>query len=172
MKILSILTLLVCTIMVSTVVGDFHGFLAKHKKSYSASETKKRETIYAKNIAKIKKKNQEAAKRKHNLVFAENRFADMSTEEIRAKYMGLILLPGVEGRRMATTKKTTTTKTTTTKTTTKKTTTTKTTKTTTKKTTTTTTKTTTTTTTTTTASTPSQFFGNFLKIKIKLIIIV
>lgn len=143
MQTISFLTLLLCSVMVAIVSGDFQAFMSQHKKAYSAADKKKREAIYNKNLEKIKLKNQFAKDNNIKVVFGAGKFADLELEEFRKTYMGLRLHSQAAAKAKATTKKTTTTKTTTKKTTTTKTTTTKTTKTTTAKTTTTTAKTTT-----------------------------
>jgi len=67
---------------------DFQNFILKYKKHYTSDEFQRRLNIFRENKAEIARLNHQSFEKNLTTKFGINKFADLSKEEFKAKYMG------------------------------------------------------------------------------------
>lgn len=89
-KLLVLLGMLVCSclLILSVAAEDFESFKSQFKKSYSASENKRRKAIFQANLAQIEKLNK-LGKDESDAKFGINDLIDLDAEEFKKTRLGL-----------------------------------------------------------------------------------
>lgn len=89
-KILVLLAMLVCScvVILSVAADDFESFKSQFKKSYSASENKRRKAIFQSNLAQIEKLNK-LGNSETDAKFGINHLIDMDAAEFKKTRLGL-----------------------------------------------------------------------------------